>query len=431
MRGAVVLGGGLTGLVAGERLAAAGFEVPVFERESEPGGACRSKTTDGFTFDLTGHLLHVARDETESYLRELGVWQRLEVHQRRAAVVVGDYVTPYPIQIHTHGLAPEVRRDCLLGFVRAWADGRSSEPTNFRDWVLDRFGEGFAHHFFFPYNQKLYRACPEELSLDWVGRYVPKPRLEEVVDGAFGLHRSEVGYNATFRYPRQGGIRMLPDAVAERVADLRLENRVVAVHLGERWLETAAGDRTSFDRLVSTVSLPTLVDMVLDDLPDDAVRARRALRWVRVLNLALGVDGAAPCDEHWLYVPDPELPYYRSGFPANHGGLAPPGCHTVSVEVALDPDEGDVDGAAAAAETALGAAGMLDSTRIRVRGKSVLDPAYVVFDLARRDAVATLRRSLGERGVVIAGRWAEWKYSAMEDAILDGMSVARRLAGTQ
>ena len=431
MGGAVILGGGLTGLVAAERLAAVGMEVPVFEREPEPGGACRSRTIDGFTFDHTGHLLHVAHPETEAYLQELGVWQRLEVHQRRAAVVVGDRVTPYPIQIHTYGLAPAVRRDCLLGFVRAWAEARGSEPANFREWVLDRFGDGFADHFFFPYNEKLYRARPEELSLDWVGRYVPKPRLEEVVDGAFGLHRAEVGYNATFRYPRQGGIRMLPDAVAGRVPDLRLRSRVVAVHLGERWVETEAGERTRFDRLVSTVSLPALVDLLVDDLPGDAVSARRALRWVRVLNLALGVDGSAPRTEHWLYVPDPKLPYYRLGFPSNHGDLAPARCHTISVEVSLDPEAGDVEGTASAAQAALESAGLLDRAQIKVRTVSVLDPAYVVFDLERRRALATLRQFLGDRAVIIAGRWAEWKYSAMEDAILDGISVARRVAGAE
>ena len=132
VRGAVILGGGLTGLVAAERLAAAGVEVPVIERESEPGGACRSRTSDGFTFDHTGHLLHVARPETETYLRELGVWQLLEVHQRRAAVVVGDHVTPYPIQIHTHKLAPDVRHrvaDPFRAGKRAgWRAVRHSRP---------------------------------------------------------------------------------------------------------------------------------------------------------------------------------------------------------------------------------------------------------------------------------------------------------------
>ena len=62
-----------------------------------------------------------------------------------------------------------------------------------------------------------------------------------------------------------------------------------------------------------------------------------------------------------------------------------------------------------------------------MRRVTVLDPAYVVFDHPRRQAVALLRGFLREQGVTLAGRWAEWKYSAMEDAILDGMRVARNL----
>ena len=118
----MILGGGLTGLVAAERLARGGSGAVVFEREDEAGGACRSIERDGFTFDHTGHLLHVGQAQTEEYFESLGVWDRLAVHQRRAAIVVGDRVTPYPIQIHTRALAPEVRRDCLLGFIRAWAE---------------------------------------------------------------------------------------------------------------------------------------------------------------------------------------------------------------------------------------------------------------------------------------------------------------------
>ncbi len=425
-----ILGGGLTGLVAAERLAAAGEAAVVYEREPEAGGACRSIARDGYTFDHTGHLLHVARPETERYLEQLGVWNRLAVHQRRAAIVVGGHVTPYPIQIHTGGLAPEVRRDCLLGFIRAWAarGDESGNPANFHDWVLERFGIGLAQHFFFPYNEKLYRARSEELSLDWVGRYVPKPTLEEVVDGALGLHDRAVGYNAVFRYPQTGGIRMLPDSVAGGVPRLRLETEVVGVHLGEGWIETADGSRDGFDRLVSTISLPGLIDMILSELPEEVSGARSVLRWVRVLNVALGVEGTAPSPEHWLYFPDRELPFYRVGFPSNHGRLAPDGCHTASVEVSLDPEGSDVVAEAGLAEAALAEAGLLDPNRVRVRQLTVVDPAYVVFDHRRQSAVACLRRFLGEHGVVLSGRWAEWKYSAMEDAILDGFSVARRLA---
>jgi protoporphyrinogen oxidase len=425
----LVIGGGLTGLVAAERLGRGGLTAPVLERESEPGGACRSIEIGDYVFDHTGHLLHVGRDETREYLEELGLWSRLKVWERRAAIVVGDHVTPYPIQIHTHGLAREVRRDCLLGFIHAWAGTVEKDPETFREWVLERFGDGLAEHFFFPYNRKLYRAEPEELSLDWVGRYVPKPDLDEVVDGALGLHDDKVGYNAVFRYPERGGIAMLPRAIADAAPDLRTGAEVARIHLAEKWVELADGERLGFDRVVSTISLPALVDMVLDELPEEIVDARRRLRWVRVLNIALGVRGNAPTPEHWLYFPDPTLPYYRVGFPSNHGLLAPPGCHTVSVEISLDPLVGDVDSAARDAETALEVGGLLDPAAVEVRQLTMVDPAYVVFDHPRRQAVATLRGYFSSRGVRLSGRWAEWKYSAMEDAVLDGMAAARRILG--
>jgi protoporphyrinogen oxidase len=431
MERVLIVGGGLTGLVAAEQLEREGTPAVVLEREAEPGGACRSLSDDGFVFDYTGHLLHVARPETEAYLEELGLWRQLEIHSRRAAVVIGGWTTPYPVQINTHGLAPEVRRDCLLGFVRAWAADRNDEPADFRAWVLDRFGEGLAEHFFFPYNTKLYRARPEELSLDWVGRYVPKPKLEEVVDGALGLHDEDVGYNATFRYPAKGGISLLPNGIADRLSCLRLEHEVAQVHLGEKWVELADGTRMEWRNLLSTISLPALIDRLVGPLLEEVEEATRALRWVRVLNLALGVEGPAPSAEHWLYFPDPKLPFYRVGFPSNHGDLAPAGCHTVSVEVSLDPGAGDAEALASDAQSALVGIGLLDEKAVRVRRVTVLDPAYVVFDHPRREAVALLRGFLREHGVTLAGRWAEWKYSAMEDAVLDGMSAARRLAASK
>ena len=423
----LVIGGGLTGLVAGERLAAAGVAAPVLEKEDEPGGACRSIERDGYGFDYTGHLLHVGRPETEAYLTDLGVWDELRVWERSAAIVIGEHATPYPIQIHTHGLAPRVRRDCLLGFIRAWAAETDGEPPTFREWVLERFGDGLAEHFFFPYNRKLYRAEPEELGLDWVGRYVPKPGLEEVVDGALGLHDEKIGYNAVFRYPERGGIRLLPDRVADRVPELRTGAEVVRVNLAERWVEVAGGERLAYDTAVSTISLPGLVDLIVDELPSEVAAARQALRWVRVLNIALGVRGPAPVTEHWRYFPDPAVPYYRVGFPSNHGRLAPEGCHTVSVEVSFDPGRGDVDEAARQSETALERAGLVDPKAVEVRQLTMVDPAYVVFDHHRKEAVAALRRWLSSRGLRLSGRWAEWKYSAMEDAILDGMAAARRI----
>ena len=56
----LILGAGLTGLSTGFHLG--DREHLILEKESDVGGLCRSFLVDGFTFDLTGHLLHL-RDE--------------------------------------------------------------------------------------------------------------------------------------------------------------------------------------------------------------------------------------------------------------------------------------------------------------------------------------------------------------------------------
>ncbi len=429
MTDTLILGGGLTGLVTAERLQTNGRRCVILEKECTSGGACRTLKSGPYSFDLTGHLLHIAQDETRDYLDGLGVWPLLTEYERLAAIYLGGSITPYPIQIHTWGLPPEIRRDCLMGFIGAWA-GSGEDPTNFSEWVLDRFGEGLGRHFFFPYNEKLFRTPSEELSLDWVGRYVPKPELKEVVDGAMGLHDRAVGYNAHFRYPLTGGIRLLADAVAGKVSNLRLGTEVVEINLKERWVETAAGDRLPWKNLVATLALPFLVDRVVDSLPEEVVAARQALKWVSVLNIALGVRGPAPRPEHWFYFPEAEFPFYRVGFPSNHGSVAPDGCHTVSIEISLDPGEPVPEDLVGKAEAALSRIGLLDSEMIEERSVAVLNPAYVVFDHPRRQAVSILRRFFSGQNVHLAGRWAEWKYSAMEDAILDGMAAAGRLLGS-
>jgi len=430
VRRVVIVGAGLTGLSAAYHLARRGVRAEVLEREPEVGGACRSIEGDGFSFDLTGHLLHLARPESREILASLGLLSRLRRHRRRAGVALAGTVTPYPLQIHTYRLPAPVRRDCVLGFVQAQlaGSGEAEGETNFARWVLRRFGEGFARHFFFPYNRKLYCCEPEELTTEWVGRYVPRPQLADVIDGAFGLFRQPVGYNATFLYPRRGGIGCLAGALGAGLEGLRRGAAVVGLHLEARTLTLASGETVPWDVLVATLPLTHLVALT-HDLPRELRAAAGRLRAVAVENLNLGVRGKAPRREHWLYVPEPHVPFYRVGIPSNHGTVTPPGHHALSVEVSMPagaPRPPDLEARCLAGLEELGL--LNDRGAIVVRRWARIDPAYVLFDAARPAAVAALRSHFRAAGVILAGRWAEWKYSTMEDALLDGAAVARRVA---
>jgi protoporphyrinogen oxidase len=430
VRRVVVLGAGLTGLSAAFHLRDRGVAAELLERETRPGGACRTVERDGFSFDLTGHLLHLARAESQELLGSLGVTAALRAHRRRAGVALAGRVTPYPIQINTYRLPREVRRDCLLGFVetRMRPEDPTDEQASFADWVLSRFGEGFARHFFFPYNRKLYCTDPAELTTEWVGRYVPRPSLADVIEGSLGLYRKSVGYNATFLYPRRGGIQLLADALAAAVPPLRLGTPVRAVHLGAREVVLDSGETVGWDALVATAPLPHLAALTLD-LPADLRSTAARLRAVGVVNLNLGVRGPAPRREHWLYVPEERFPFYRVGIPSNHGSLAPRGCHTLSVEVSVPTGAPVPVDLAERCLAGLSELGLLrDRSDVEVTEQIRLDPAYVIFDSARPASVAALRDHYRTCGVRLSGRWAEWKYSTMEDALWDGAAVARWVA---
>jgi len=97
--------------------------------------------------------------------------------------------------------------------------------------------------------------------------------------------------------------------VAARVPRLELGAEVAGIDLEARRLHLTDGRRLAYGRLVATAALPAIVDLVRDPLPAAVREARRALRWVRVLNIGLGVEGPPPREEHWLYFADPEIPH--------------------------------------------------------------------------------------------------------------------------
>jgi protoporphyrinogen oxidase len=110
--------------------------------------------------------------------------------------------------------------DCILGVVETLSVPPPTDPAvSFRDWALRTLGRGIAESVLFPYNGKLFRRDPAEMTADWVSWAIPRPTVAEVVRGALGLVNRGMGYNSTFRYPRRGGIDVVPRAFAQRTRD--------------------------------------------------------------------------------------------------------------------------------------------------------------------------------------------------------------------
>ena len=208
----LILGGGLAGLSTAYHLG----EEPhlVLEAEDSAGGLCRSREIDGFVFDYTGHLLHL-RDDRAIALVDALLPDAFESIERCARIRTRGVTLPFPFQANLHGLPNEVVADCLIVFAQSLAVDVPDDPaTSFHDWSMAFFRKGISDAFMIPYNTKLFRREPHLMTADWVSWAVPKPSLEQVVRGALGIENLGMGYNSTFRYPWQGGIGVLPRALA-------------------------------------------------------------------------------------------------------------------------------------------------------------------------------------------------------------------------
>jgi protoporphyrinogen oxidase len=427
----VILGGGLTGLSAAAHLT--GIETIVLERESDVGGLCRTTEEDGFTFDCTGHLLHLRDPGIRDLVSRL-LPGSLVSHERRALIHSQGVQTAYPFQANLSGLPDPVVAECVSGFVEALLRReREGEPDletmSFRTWAEATFGRGIAAHFMVPYNAKLWRTDLDEIECGWVSWSIPRPSLEEVLGGAFSATVRGLGYNPTFLYPRRGGIRLLPEALASRAGEVRLGAEVASVDAAARTVRLRCGETISYEALVSTLPLDRLL-AIADGLPEGLGEVGRRLRAVRVLNICLGIDRPSLSRAHWIYFPEKEYSFYRIGFPSSLSpSMAPRGCSSVWAERSLGRTESfDPDEAVATTVEDLRRAGILrTSDKVIYSRVGVLDPAYVIYDRYRARNLRGTLEALASLGIHSAGRFGAWEYSSMEAAMKTGADLAQRL----
>ena len=426
----LILGGGLTGISAAAHLRRSWLLV---EREARLGGTARSTLRDGYTFDQTGHWLHLRDPYTRGLVGEL-LGDRMARVARKAQIFSSGVLSRYPFQANLEGLPPAVIKECLLGFIAAWQRqeaGASRPVKSFHDFILDRFGEGIARHFMVPYNHKLWGVHPREITAEWCTRFVPVPSLEDVVGGAVGATPPEMGYNISFVYPREGGIETLTRALASRmdlgIGEVATGATVERIDVDAREA-VVGGERVGYRAIVSTIPLPELLRRI-PDLPDDLQADAAALRCTPVRYFDLAARRTPPADYHWIYVPEEKYPFYRVGVYSNAvPAMAPPGHAAYYVELA---DRGPrPTGSALAALTAdvvrgLVAAGALHSVDdVAFAELHEIEHAYVVFDDRYYAATTRLRAWLEERGIFPRGRYGYWTYNGMEDCILAGREVA-------
>ncbi len=424
----LIIGAGLCGLSCGYHLRKAGHgDFLILESNPYPGGLSSSIRQDGFTFDWSGHLLHLHSPEGKKLVRSLLRGNLLAI-KRSAWIHLYGVQTRYPFQANTYGLPPEVVSECVTGFLKAWQAGETPVHTGpFDRWAAALFGEGICRHFMYPYNRKLWQYPLDKMTAEWCGAFVPRPKPEEVIKGAYFEQGKAFGYNASFLYPEKGGIGALAAALAGKTGNISYSTKVLLVSLKKKEAlvrsRNGGTETIKFKRLLNTSPLKDFV-LSARDCPAAVKNAARRLKCAGVDVLNLGVKGRVS-DRHWFYFPEKKYPFYRAGIASNFSGsVAPAGTSSLYIEIpreGLPVSNGEV------------LAGLKDAGLLK-KGNTVITEqrlgipcAYVIYDKERNAAMKTVMAALKKAGCLSSGRYGGWKYSFMEEALTDGRRAAEEL----
>lgn len=427
----VILGGGLAGLSAALRLRERGVDdVLILEREGRVGGLLKTHEGERGVIDHLPHVFFTRNEAVTALFHELvgDVW----THRHRLGVRWGDGFVDFPFQNHLYQLPARARRETLVGLLERRGDV-SAPPADLEEHALRCLGRGITELFFRPYNEKLWQTPLRGLDHAWLGAKIRFPDTRGWADAILGSGEpraaDEVAPHGRFVYPKVGGIEALARGLLARIGEgrVRTDTRVEGVDCASRTVRTTRGD-VRYERALSTLPLDRMLSLM--GTRRGASASARLLA-TRVVAVQLVLDEVALPDYHWIYVPDPALPYYR----LTRVDLINPGAagerKALIAEVAM-PARRAADPAAIVAQVCehLVRDGVTPRAAIREARAFDYAPAYPIPHVGGAADRALARRLLRDQGVVVAGRFGRWEFQNMDHCMLSGFRAAEDVLGS-
>ena len=433
----LIIGAGITGLSCAYHLE----KIPkrasrltknnyvVVDKEERIGGLARSKEISGFTFDYSAHLLHCRSSYFYNWLKEK-LDSEVALHRRNAWIYSHGVFTQYPFQANLYGLPKNVVKECLEGLLNL--NGlKKHEKGSFERWCYEKFGSGISKHFMLPYNKKFWTLDAKNLTDEWINGFIPQPKIRDVLDGTFEYGHKEFGYNSKFFYPRRGGIEIFVKKLASFCSNVMLDKEVTAINIGEKWVQTKGNGKFYYKKLVSTIPLIQLKDLIVD--MDNKIRKEfLKLRYVSVINVNLGIRRKFLSNKDWIYFPEDNYIFYRIGFPMNFAPVSTPReFSSIYVDISysnwksLGCGKDDLIEKVKADLIKIGI--IEDVDEIPVVDINDIKYAYIVYDKKWMKTRSSIIDYLNKKSICPAGRFGAWQYLSMEGCFLDGKRAAEYL----
>lgn len=306
----LILGAGPAGLTVANKLQQAGIaDFYVLEKEESAGGLCRSIDVDGSPFDIGGgHFLDVRRPYVNNFLFEFMPEDEWDKYDRDSRIVINGCTINHPIEANIWQMKLEDQIEYLKSIAIAGCNLGSEMPKDFIDWIYWKLGSKVAEDYMIPYNQKMFGNELNQLGTYWLEK-LPNVSFDETLLSCLTkkAYGTQPGH-AQFYYPKRYGYGELWLRMADAVKDNIAYNKVVkSIDFNSKTVTTCDGDQFQAEIIITTIPWMEFNDLI--GLPDELKYNLCELKYSSIQTEYFPENIDTPC--HWIYYPDPNLPYHR------------------------------------------------------------------------------------------------------------------------
>tara|TARA_R110002126_G_scaffold272603_1_gene416765 strand:- start:4168 stop:5433 length:1266 start_codon:yes stop_codon:yes gene_type:complete len=313
----IILGSGVTGIACGRVLQQKNNNnFLILEAEPDIGGLCRTREIDGHYFDIGGgHVLHSKYDDVLEWIFNHIPEEKFYKMDTKVVIQLEGNEVNFPIELNLWQLPKQLQVEYLHSYITAAS--QDIEYKNYEDWVKNYLGDKIADNYMIPYNKKLWCIDISKLNTAWLSK-IPetdlKLILKTIVEKKANFDESVVSHSS-FYYPKEGGFQTIIDSIAKHVKDkILLNTRADTIRYDSDSGLWFVNEEFVAKKIITTIPWP-LLD--IQGLPEFDFKSE--MDNLEVLSNVISLWERDPYthDNHWMYIPDPEVEQHREFYIKN------------------------------------------------------------------------------------------------------------------
>ena len=409
----LIIGAGISGLTFANYIK---DNYIIIEKENEVGGYCRTIKKGDFIWDYAGHFFHFNTEEFKNKFLSKMSKDDIIYNEKCTKIIYKDKIIDFPFQTNIHELDKEEFIDCLYDLFNK---EEKDKYDNFLDMLYGKFGKSITEKFLKPYNEKLYAVDLKELDVDAMGRFFPYANIKDIINN---MKEHKVNsYNNTFLYPKNGAgsfINILYEELDKN--KILLNTSITKIDEDQKIAYLSNGNKVEYEYIINTIPLNKFL-LLFNNYNE--LQKKLSYNKVLVFNLGFNKKSEKFTKEHWLYIPDKNINFYRCGFYNNILGQ----------EIGYNKNDNitkeEIDKQLELTLDNLLKLNIIDeNTKLEEYVSIIMDPAYVHINTETTKEIDELKEKLSNNNnIYTIGRYGAWIYNSMEDSMLKAKELAEKL----